>query len=421
MEELKHTIRAMVISNAERPMTISQLDKYFKCNEGYCIPYEKYGFKHVDAMLRSMSDAVQLDGLGCSALVMPILSQKSEQIQEMVEKQQSYGKKRKAEPSNFSAKKVKLEPTDSTDFTTKKVKLEPTCCTDFTAKKVKMEPSLCTASKHVGNSNTNHYSRSGNKITTSCLTMADLKKIIHAIVISNAGRTMTVTQLAKDFKYFEGTDIPHRDHGFQHLDAMLRTIPDVVKVNGQGPSALVYPVTTRKSNHIEAMIRRQKTSKGRFNRTSYFSRGTGYNYSTNRRPYDNSQRRWTQNSSRRNGYTRYGNGYNDFGDHQNGNLPCGANNYQSTKPSYGAYGYNSDVNVGYANYVPGHSLHNSNGTEPFHAAFLSFYQAMKCNYEANYIPYNSCRFPLLDTMLKPAWEVAQADTMGSRGNYPFSY
>lgn len=109
MEQLKKLIQAMVISNAGRPLTVSQLKRDFKEFEGYDIPYEKHGFRQLDAMLRSMSDAIQLMGQGPSAQLLPVLTKNSKHIREMVEKQKNKNGKRKIQYSYYTHKKRKID------------------------------------------------------------------------------------------------------------------------------------------------------------------------------------------------------------------------------------------------------------------------------------------------------------------------
>uniref|UniRef100_A0A182PCZ9 HTH OST-type domain-containing protein n=1 Tax=Anopheles epiroticus TaxID=199890 RepID=A0A182PCZ9_9DIPT len=91
--------------------------------------------------------------------------------------------------------------------------------------------------------------------------MKELKAILRSLVISNAERGMSASQLNNDFKKLEGCNIPFGENGFQSLDAMLRTLTDVVKVCGSGAGATVYPVTTEKNQHILEMVKKSKNNK----------------------------------------------------------------------------------------------------------------------------------------------------------------
>lgn len=99
----------MVISNAGRPLTVSQLNRDFKEFEGYDIPYEKHGFRQLDAMLQSMSDAVQINGQGPSAQLLPVLTKNSKHIREMVEKQKNKNGKRKVQYAYYTHKKRRID------------------------------------------------------------------------------------------------------------------------------------------------------------------------------------------------------------------------------------------------------------------------------------------------------------------------
>uniref|UniRef100_A0AAG5DSD0 HTH OST-type domain-containing protein n=1 Tax=Anopheles atroparvus TaxID=41427 RepID=A0AAG5DSD0_ANOAO len=335
MEELKKIIQAIVISNAGCPMTILQLDKDFKCHEGYNIPYEKYGFQKLDAMLRSMSDAVQTKGQGSSALVLPVITAKSKHIREMVVKHKKNGKKRHAELSGCTVKKGKFEPSERPRANTRD---------DVVISTAKQNVQIRSANK------------SNNVVDTSCFTMDELKKLIQAMVISKPGSPLTVAQLAIDFKHHEGTDIPYREYGFQQLDALLRSIPDVVKLDGQGSSALVYPVTSEKSKHINLMIKAQKNNgKKCFNRTAYSTRST------------RQSSKQGSNYKFRNGCQSY-NVRNDRSSnmHGNGYIFYGANNNHSINPNYGTNRFERNGNLRDTINVPGQSNSpNGYGTNGF--------------------------------------------------------
>lgn len=90
--------------------------------------------------------------------------------------------------------------------------------------------------------------------------MEEIEQLLQAMVISKAGATMTVAQLNRDFKTYEGEEIPFRRFGFQQLDEMLRSMPGVLQLNGHGSAATVLPVVTEKTQHIKAMIAKQKNS-----------------------------------------------------------------------------------------------------------------------------------------------------------------
>uniref|UniRef100_A0A182W7I2 HTH OST-type domain-containing protein n=1 Tax=Anopheles minimus TaxID=112268 RepID=A0A182W7I2_9DIPT len=93
MDELKTLIRALAISNAANGITVAQLNKDFKNLEGYAIPYSKFGFQSLDGMLRTMTDAVRVSGYGLTAVVQPLVNEKTKHVREMVKKSKSDRKK----------------------------------------------------------------------------------------------------------------------------------------------------------------------------------------------------------------------------------------------------------------------------------------------------------------------------------------
>ncbi|XP_074026238.1 uncharacterized protein [Leptinotarsa decemlineata] len=86
--------------------------------------------------------------------------------------------------------------------------------------------------------------------------MDSAKKNIRSILTS-AGLSMTMRELAKDYVEFINGPIPFRKHGFSNLEQFLRSMPDTVKVEGSGPCAIVYVTKSRKSSHLYDMISRQ--------------------------------------------------------------------------------------------------------------------------------------------------------------------
>ncbi|XP_050079166.1 RING finger protein 17-like [Anopheles maculipalpis] len=91
--------------------------------------------------------------------------------------------------------------------------------------------------------------------------MDELKTIIRALAISNAASGITVSQLDADFKALEGYAIPYASYGFQSLDGMLRTMTDAIQVKGYGLTAVVEPLSNKKSQHVQEMVKRNKPGK----------------------------------------------------------------------------------------------------------------------------------------------------------------
>lgn len=93
MDELKTIIRALAISKAANGITVAQLSKDFKALEGYAIPYSKYGFQSLDGLLRTMTDAIQVNGYGLTAVVQPLTNEKTQHVREMVKRNKPDRKK----------------------------------------------------------------------------------------------------------------------------------------------------------------------------------------------------------------------------------------------------------------------------------------------------------------------------------------
>ncbi|XP_053666053.1 uncharacterized protein LOC128715195 [Anopheles marshallii] len=93
MDELKTMIRALAISNAASGITVTQLNKDFKNLEGYAIPYSKFGFQSLDGMLRTMTDAIRVNGYGPMAEIQPLNNEKSQHVREMVKMSKPIKKK----------------------------------------------------------------------------------------------------------------------------------------------------------------------------------------------------------------------------------------------------------------------------------------------------------------------------------------
>ncbi|XP_058117432.1 uncharacterized protein LOC131259844 isoform X1 [Anopheles coustani] len=233
MKEIEQLLQAMVISKAGTPMTVAQLNRDFKAYEGEEIPFRRYGFQQLDEMLRSMSGVLQLNGQGSAATVLPLVTQKTQHIKAMIDKQKNSGNNRKPHQLRSSQR-------------------QGTGC--------------------VRNRNTNDDQNpcfNYESVVKPHHTIGEVKKLVKAIVFSNAS-TMTVTQLNNFFKQHEGVNIPYREFGFQHLGAMLRSLSDVVQLNGQGPSAWVLPVRAQcnSQNTRESVGKMSSNSPNRQNQTS---------------------------------------------------------------------------------------------------------------------------------------------------------
>lgn len=119
--------------------------------------------------------------------------------------------------------------------------------------------------------------------------MEEIKQIIRSIAISGASNTLSVKDLARDFKKMEGFDLPFQRLGFRSVDQFLHSLTDTVKVNGYGPMAHVEPIVTQSNRHIRELVQAAKTSGKRrpkqgYNKSSYRPR-TDYSYNNHEKSY----------------------------------------------------------------------------------------------------------------------------------------
>ncbi|CAH1998087.1 unnamed protein product [Acanthoscelides obtectus] len=81
----KHIIS--VLTSTTFTMTINQLSKDYRNMVGEEIPYYKLGYNSMESFLKSISDTVQVKGSGPMATVLPVVSEKSKHINELVTNQ----------------------------------------------------------------------------------------------------------------------------------------------------------------------------------------------------------------------------------------------------------------------------------------------------------------------------------------------
>ncbi|XP_017144667.1 tudor domain-containing protein 5-like [Drosophila miranda] len=84
-----------------------------------------------------------------------------------------------------------------------------------------------------------------------------IKKMVHSVLVSSPER-MTLQKLSRDYKEMVGSEVPHRQYGHRDVETFLRSMPDVIKVIGSGPMAIVQPLSTAKSAHIQKFVNNQK-------------------------------------------------------------------------------------------------------------------------------------------------------------------
>ncbi|KAL5289295.1 TDRD5.2 family protein [Megaselia abdita] len=87
--------------------------------------------------------------------------------------------------------------------------------------------------------------------------LSGVKAVIKSMVLSY-NNTLTVDKLGRLYMSSEGEYIPHKRFGYNNLELFLKSMPDAVLVVGYGPNALVRPVSSEKTKHLEDMISKQK-------------------------------------------------------------------------------------------------------------------------------------------------------------------
>ncbi|CAH0390662.1 unnamed protein product [Bemisia tabaci] len=90
LSDLKITVKS-ILTSSQKPLTPRELLRDFKEIEGYDFPYQKLGFSDFLQCLQSqdMSDAVKVQYSGGVQVLVPVLSEKSKHIDELVMKQKS--------------------------------------------------------------------------------------------------------------------------------------------------------------------------------------------------------------------------------------------------------------------------------------------------------------------------------------------
>ncbi|CAH2015142.1 unnamed protein product [Acanthoscelides obtectus] len=96
MSEMESNVKKYIISvltSSPLTMTINQLSKDYRNMLGEEIPYHKLGYNSMEHFLKSISDTVQVKGSGPMATVLPVISEKSKHINELVTNQKITRKK----------------------------------------------------------------------------------------------------------------------------------------------------------------------------------------------------------------------------------------------------------------------------------------------------------------------------------------
>ncbi|XP_019718762.1 tudor domain-containing protein 7B [Hippocampus comes] len=88
-----------------------------------------------------------------------------------------------------------------------------------------------------------------------------VKKMLRVILQANKGG-MSLSRLQSEYKELTGEQIPHKQMGHSHLDALLASMPSVVRVERSRSGEIVYFASVDKETaHVAKVMARQRTSK----------------------------------------------------------------------------------------------------------------------------------------------------------------
>ncbi|XP_045460275.1 uncharacterized protein LOC123670769 isoform X3 [Harmonia axyridis] len=90
--------------------------------------------------------------------------------------------------------------------------------------------------------------------------LSEVKTMLRSILISSPV-VIDVYQLNRDFREQEGTGIPYQKFGHKSLIDFLKSIPDVLFINGNSEYSEVTPVESEKSSHVNDLVLKQKSKK----------------------------------------------------------------------------------------------------------------------------------------------------------------
>ncbi|KAL3287803.1 hypothetical protein HHI36_002265 [Cryptolaemus montrouzieri] len=90
--------------------------------------------------------------------------------------------------------------------------------------------------------------------------MEETKKMLRSILVSSP-LTISVIKLNNDYKELVGVNIPFKELGYDCLLTFLHAIPDVLRVEGNTLQSPVNLIVSKKTEHVNAMVLKQKISK----------------------------------------------------------------------------------------------------------------------------------------------------------------
>uniref|UniRef100_A0A673CP72 Tudor domain-containing protein 7B-like n=1 Tax=Sphaeramia orbicularis TaxID=375764 RepID=A0A673CP72_9TELE len=94
--------------------------------------------------------------------------------------------------------------------------------------------------------------------------MADVelvKKMLRAVLQANKGG-VSLSRLQSEYKELTGDQIPHKQMGHNNLDALLETMPSVVRMErNRSGEMMCFPSLANETTHIAKVVARQRSSK----------------------------------------------------------------------------------------------------------------------------------------------------------------
>lgn len=96
--------------------------------------------------------------------------------------------------------------------------------------------------------------------------MADVelvKKMLREVLTANkSGPGVSLSRLQSEYKDLTGEQIPHKQMGHGNLDALLHSMPSVVRMERNRSGEMVYFASVSgETAHVAKLVARQRTSK----------------------------------------------------------------------------------------------------------------------------------------------------------------
>ncbi len=89
--------------------------------------------------------------------------------------------------------------------------------------------------------------------------MESLKKIIRSVLIT-LRNGLTESELEMYYKHLLGQSIPFKEHGFQTLQELLKSMPGVCVIESETGSQRYYAVADESTKHLEKLVIEQEDS-----------------------------------------------------------------------------------------------------------------------------------------------------------------